>query len=63
LIKHVLSGVLILIEDQFGVGDVVDVGEANGTVEAVTLRASRIRLADGTVWRVFPMGRFSGSET
>ena len=43
------------MEDQFGVSDVVDVGEADGPVEAVR-RASRIRSADGTVWHV-PNGR------
>jgi len=43
------------VEDQFGVSDVVDVGEADGPVEAVR-RASRIRSADGTVWHV-PNGR------
>lgn len=52
LIKDFLSGVFILIEDQFGVGDWVDVGEASGSVEAVTLRATRIRAVDGTVWHV-----------
>ena len=38
LVKDFLSGVFMIFEDQFGVGDVVDVGEATGTVEAVTLR-------------------------
>ena len=52
LIKDVLCGLFILVEDQFGVGDVVDVGEATGTVEAVSLRATRIRSADGTLWHV-----------
>jgi moderate conductance mechanosensitive channel len=52
LIKDFLSGVFILVEDQFGVGDWVDVGEASGLVEAVTLRATRIRSVDGTVWHV-----------
>jgi small-conductance mechanosensitive channel len=52
LIKDFLSGVFILVEDQFGVGDWVDVGEASGSVEAVTLRATQIRSVDGTVWHV-----------
>ena len=52
LIRDVLSGVFILIEDQFGVGDEVDLGVASGSVEAVTLRATRIRSVDGTVWHV-----------
>ena len=52
LIRDFLAGVFILIEDQFGVGDWVDVGEATGSVEAVTLRSTRIRSVDGTVWHV-----------
>ena len=40
LIKDFLAGVFILVEDQFGVGDWVDLGEATGSVEAVTLRAT-----------------------
>jgi len=44
--------VFILVEDQFGVGDWVDLGEVTGSVEAVTLRATRIRSVDGTVWHV-----------
>jgi small conductance mechanosensitive channel len=53
LVKDFLSGMFILIEDQFGVGDVVDLdGEVDGTVEAVSLRTTRLRAADGTVWHV-----------
>lgn len=52
LIRDFLAGVFILVEDQFGVGDWVDVGEVTGSVEAVTLRATRIRSVDGTVWHV-----------
>ena len=47
-----LSGLVILVEDQFGVGDIVDVGEATGAVEAVSLRTARLRAIDGTVWHV-----------
>jgi small-conductance mechanosensitive channel len=52
LVKDFLSGVFMIFEDQFGVGDVVDVGEATGTVEAVSLRVTRLRALDGTVWYV-----------
>jgi small conductance mechanosensitive channel len=52
LVKDFLSGVFMIFEDQFGVGDVVDVGEATGTVEAVSLRVTRLRDLDGTVWYV-----------
>ena len=52
LVKDYLSGMLMLIEDQFGVGDIIDVGEANGVVEQVSLRTTRLRSLDGTVWHV-----------
>jgi hypothetical protein len=52
LIKDFISGVFILVEDQFGVGDWVDLGAASGSVEAVTLRSTRLRSVDGTVWHV-----------
>jgi small-conductance mechanosensitive channel len=52
LVKDFLSGVMMMIEDQYGVGDAVDLGEAIGTVEAVGLRVTRVRDVDGTVWYV-----------
>ncbi|WP_343906277.1 mechanosensitive ion channel family protein [Nocardioides aquiterrae] len=52
LVKDFLSGVFMIFEDQYGVGDVVDVGEASGTVEAVSLRVTRLRDLNGTVWYV-----------
>ncbi len=52
LVKDFLSGVFILAEDQYGVGDVVDVGEATGAVEGVTLRTTRVRDVEGTLWHV-----------
>ncbi len=52
LVKDFLSGLFMLIEDQFGVGDVVDVGDAVGVVEALSLRTVRIRDVEGTVWHV-----------
>lgn len=52
LVKDVLSGVFMLIEDQYGVGDIVDLGEAVGTVEEVGLRSTRLRSMNGTVWYV-----------
>ena len=52
LVKDFLSGIFMIFEDQYGVGDVVDVGEATGTVEAVSLRVTRLRDLDGTVWYV-----------
>ena len=52
LVKDFLSGILMIVEDQYGVGDVVDLGEASGSVEAVGLRVTRLRDANGTVWYV-----------
>src|SRR5689334_12599503 len=52
LVKDFLSGIFMLVEDQYGVGDVVDLGEASGTVEAVGLRITRVRDVNGTVWYV-----------
>ncbi len=43
LVKDFLSGIFMIVEDQYGVGDVVDVGEASGTIEAVSLRVTRLR--------------------
>jgi small conductance mechanosensitive channel len=55
LVKDFVSGIFMLIEDQFGVGDVIDVGDATGTVEKISLRTTRIRDVRGTVWH-FPNG-------
>jgi small-conductance mechanosensitive channel len=53
LVKDFLSGLFILVEDQFGVGDIVDLDQQTaGTVEAVSLRITRLRAVDGTVWHV-----------
>jgi small conductance mechanosensitive channel len=52
LVKDFVSGLFMLLEDQYGVGDVVDTGVATGTVEGVSLRTTRIRDADGVVWHV-----------
>ena len=52
LVKDFLSGIFMIFEDQYGVGDVIDLGEVSGTVEAVTLRVTRLRGIDGTVWYV-----------
>jgi len=52
LVRDFLSGIFLVIEDQYGVGDVVDLGEASGTVEQITLRVTRLRDQNGTVWHV-----------
>ena len=52
LVEDFLSGMFMMLEDQYGVGDVVDLGPAIGTVEAVALRTTTIRDTNGTVWYV-----------
>lgn len=52
LVKDYLSGIFMMLEDQYGVGDYIDAGEAAGTVEEVTLRVTRLRDFDGVVWYV-----------
>jgi Small-conductance mechanosensitive channel len=52
LVKDFLSGIFMILEDQYGVGDVIDTGEAIGTVEDVTLRVTRLRDPSGIVWYV-----------
>jgi small conductance mechanosensitive channel len=58
LVKDFVTGIFMLVEDQYGVGDIVDVGEASGVVEAVGLRTTRLRGVDGTVWYV-PNGQIT----
>jgi small conductance mechanosensitive channel len=52
LVKDFLTGMFMLVEDQFAVGDVVDLGVATGTVEGISLRTTRLRDVDGVVWHV-----------
>ncbi len=52
LVKDFLSGVAMMIEDQYGVGDLIDTGTVTGTVEDVGLRVTRLRDASGQVWYV-----------
>lgn len=58
LVRDFVSGVFMLAEDQYGVGDVIDAGPATGLVEGVSLRTTRLRDVDGTVWHV-PNGEIS----
>ncbi len=52
LVQDFIAGIFMVAEDQFGVGDIVDLGEATGTVERVTLRTTVLRDIYGTVWHV-----------
>jgi small-conductance mechanosensitive channel len=50
LVRDILSGIFMLIEDQYGVGDKVDVLDVKGTVEKVGLRITTVRDESGTLW-------------
>jgi small-conductance mechanosensitive channel len=52
LVKDFVSGFFILVEDQYGVGDVITIADTTGTVEEINLRVTRLRGSDGTVWFV-----------
>jgi small-conductance mechanosensitive channel len=52
IIKDVLNGLFMVVEDQLGVGDVVDLGPATGVVENVGIRVTQIRDVNGTLWFV-----------
>lgn len=52
LVGDFLAGVAILLEDQYGVGDVINTTQATGTVEAVGLRVTRLRDVNGVVWHI-----------
>lgn len=52
LVKDFLSGIFMIVEDQYGVGDTIDTGEAIGVVEDITLRVTRLRDASGVVWYI-----------
>jgi moderate conductance mechanosensitive channel len=52
IVKDLVSGVFMLVEDQLGVGDYVDMEKASGIVEAIGLRVTELRDKDGTVWYV-----------
>jgi small-conductance mechanosensitive channel len=50
LVRDTLSGIFMLVEDQYGVGDSVDVLDIKGTVEKVGLRVTTVRDSEGTLW-------------
>jgi len=52
LVRDFLAGIFMLLEDQYGVGDVINIGDATGTVEAVSLRTTRLRDVNGVVWHL-----------
>ena len=52
VVKDFLSGFLLTVEGQFDIGDTISVGGTTGVVEDLTLRVTRLRAADGSVWYV-----------
>lgn len=52
LVRDYLSGILLAVEDQFGIGDTVEVNETTGVVEDLSLRVTRVRADDGTLWHL-----------
>ena len=52
LVRDLIAGFFVLAEDQYGVGDQVDLGLATGTVDRISLRSARLRDPDGTIWYV-----------
>ena len=50
LVRDILSGIFMLIEDQYGVGDTVNVLDVSGPVEKVGLRVTTVRDSQGTLW-------------
>ncbi|MHA2789630.1 mechanosensitive ion channel family protein [Corynebacterium sp. S7] len=64
LVKDFLSGIFMLLEDQYGVGDTIEVNGISGEVEEVTLRITTVRDMDGTLWyvrngEILQVGNFS----
>ncbi|MGV0791157.1 mechanosensitive ion channel family protein [Mycolicibacterium sp. XJ1819] len=52
LVRDFVSGIFMLLEDQYGVGDIVDFGEVIGEVQSVGLRVTTVRDIDGTLWYI-----------
>ena len=52
IVKDVLNGLFMVVEDQLGVGDIVDLGFATGIVEEVRIRVTSVRDVNGTLWFV-----------
>jgi len=50
LVRDILAGIFMLIEDQYGVGDEIEALETSGVVESVGLRITSVRSKDGTLW-------------
>lgn len=52
VIRDIFNGIFMVFEDQLGVGDKVDLGDARGVVEEVTIRITKVRDSKGVLWFV-----------
>jgi small-conductance mechanosensitive channel len=52
LVKDYISGIFLIVEDQYGIGDEVEIGTVRGKVEAVALRTTRVRDEAGVLWYI-----------
>ncbi len=52
LVKDVISGIFLMLEDQLGVGDQIDIGTLTGTVQAMGLRVTRVQDTSGEIWYI-----------
>jgi small conductance mechanosensitive channel len=52
LVKDYISGIFLIVEDQYGIGDEVEIGTVRGQVEAVALRTTRVRDEAGVLWYI-----------
>ncbi len=52
LVKDFISGIFLILEDQYGVGDLVTIGSTHGVIDEVALRTTRIRDNEGVLWYI-----------
>jgi small conductance mechanosensitive channel len=52
LVKDFISGIFLILEDQYGLGDVVTIGTTHGVIDQVALRTTRIRDTEGVLWYI-----------
>lgn len=52
LVKDYISGIFLIVEDQYGIGDEVEIGTVRGKVEGVALRTTRVRDEAGVLWYI-----------
>jgi small conductance mechanosensitive channel len=52
LVKDYLSGIFLILEDQFGLGDEIEIGSIHGIVVDVALRVTKVRDSNGRLWYI-----------